>query len=164
MPLQIIRNSITKVKCDAIVNSANPKPIIGYGVDSQIHKAAGPKLIEERKTIGNLEVGSVGVTQGYDLKCKYVFHTVGPRWENEHALSLLEKCYKNCLDKALELNIGSIAFPLISTGTYGFPKEKALEIARNTIIKFLDNYELKVILVVFDETSFKLSKKLEKDI
>ena len=164
MPLQIIRDSITNVKCDVIVNSANPKPMIGYGVDSQIHEAAGIELLEERKQIGNIEVGNLGVTQGYDLKCKYVFHTVGPKWENENALKLLEKCYENCLNKAIELQVNSIAFPLISTGTYGFPKDRALEIARNTIVRFLEDVELKVILVVFDETSFELSKKLQKDI
>ena len=164
MPLQIIRNSITKIKCDVLVNSANPKPMIGYGVDSQIHEAAGPSLLEERKQIGNIDVGNVSVTKGYNLNCKYVFHTVGPKWEHENALSLLEKCYQNCLNKAIELQVNSIAFPLISTGTYGFPKDKALEIARNTICNFLNNHELKVILVVFDETSFMLSKKLVDDV
>lgn len=164
MPLQIVRDSITNIKCDVIVNSANPKPIIGIGVDSQIHECAGSELLEERKKIGNIDVGCVGVTKGYNLKCKYVFHTVGPKWDSIEAIKLLENCYINCLNNAIELKVNSIAFPLISTGTYGFDKDKALKIARNTIIHFLNNHELNVILVVFDSKSFELSKKLVDDV
>ena len=166
MPLKIIRNDITKIKADVIVNSANPKPVIGLGVDSKIHQAAGNQLLEERKQIGNIEVGSVEATQGYELSSRFIFHTVGPIWidGNHQEIELLKQCYQNCLNKAYELKVNSIAFPLISTGTYGFPKDKALDIAIECFQDFLNEHEMEIILVVFDKKSYSLSKELMDDI
>jgi len=162
MPLEIVRNDITKMKVDAIVNSANPHVFIGDGVDGAIHAAAGPKLFEERKMIGDISVGSAVATLAYNLNAEYVIHTVGPIWrggENHEIESVIE-CYKNALKVALEKKCKSVAFPLISTGTYGFPKSEALQIAISAISEFLLLHEMKVFLVVYDRTSYSLSEKL----
>lgn len=162
MPFQIIRQDITKMDVDAIVNTANPKPIIGYGVDAGIHKKAGPKLLEERKRIGRLAVGDVFITSGYELDAKYVIHTVGPVWQggenNEEAL--LKKCYEESLNLALEHKCESVAFPLLSAGNHGFPKPLALQIAINVFSEFLTRHEMQIYLVVFGRESFSLSEKL----
>jgi O-acetyl-ADP-ribose deacetylase (regulator of RNase III) len=160
MPLKMIRNDITKVSADAIVNTANPKPIYAAGTDRAIYEAAGAvQLLEERKKIGDIEKGEVAVTGAYQLPAKYIIHTVGPAWiDGEHReFETLHTCYRNSLQKAKELECESVAFPLIATGVYGFPKDKALQIAISEISDFLLHSEMLVYLVVFDEKSFQLS-------
>lgn len=167
MPFQIIRNDITKVKADAIVNTANPRPVIGSGTDSAIYKAAGEKqLLKERQKIGEIAPGQAFHTDAFNLNAKYVIHTVGPAWvDGEHGeRDILHSCYANSLNKAAELSCKSIAFPLIATGVYGFPKDEALQIALAEINKFLLTHDMKVILVVFDRKTFELSSKLVGDI
>lgn len=160
MPFHIIRNDITKVKADIIVNTANPKPTYGSGTDSAIYKAAGEKeLLSARKKIGNIARGDVAVTPAFNLDAKYIIHTVGPIWDggDKGELDILRSCYEKSLSLALELKCKSIAFPLIATGVYGFPKDKALQIAMSTIQAFLLENAMKVILVVFDKKAFELS-------
>lgn len=167
MPFQIIRNDITKVTADAIVNTANPGPVIGGGTDSAIYKAAGEEqLLAERKKIGEIARGAAVHTPAFSLKAKYIIHTVGPMWiDGEHnERETLRSCYANSLALASKLNCESIAFPLIATGVYGFPKEDALNIAMEEIGKFLLTSEMNVILVVFDRKALKLSEKLVGDI
>ena len=156
MPFQIIRNDITKVACDVIVNTANPEPKFMAGTDSAVYRAAGDeKLIAERKKIGNIAPGDVAVTPAFDLPAKYIIHTVGPAWVdgNHHEFDILRSCYRKSLVKAAELGAESIAFPLIATGIYGFPKADALEIAIKEISSFLmkEDTEMTIMLVVFDE-------------
>ena len=165
MPFQIIRNDITKVKADAIVNTANPEPVIGSGTDSAIYKAAGEKeLLAERKKIGRIARGDIAVTPAFGLKAKYIIHTVGPAWHggDKGEFDILKNCYRKSLDKAAELGCKSIAFPLIATGVYHFPKSEALTIAMNEISTFLmrEDTEMNVKLVVFDDSAFRLSRNL----
>ena len=162
MPFEIVRNDITKMRVDAIVNSANPRPIVGLGTDSSIHQAAGPKLLLARQKIGSIAPGNAAVTPAFRLDAKYVIHTVGPVWrdgsfgENQ----LLRNCYDNSLKLALENRCQSIAFPLIATNNYGFPKETALQIAVSAFSAFLMEHEMTIYLVVFDQSAFRLSEKL----
>lgn len=162
MPFEIVRNDITAMAVDAIVNTANPRPVIGAGVDSMIYEKAGPKLLEARQKIGNIAVGTAAITDAYELKAKYVIHTVGPVWSGGFSgeSMLLRSCYDSALILALERGCQSIAFPLISTGNYGFPKDKALQIAISAFSSFLLKHEMQIYLVVYDQTSFKLSEKL----
>lgn len=163
MSFKIIRNDITKVKADVIVNTANPKPKYASGTDKAIYQAAGAdELLAERKKIGYIECGDVAVTGAYALDAKYIIHTVGPLWVdgNHDEFRTLENCYVRSLEKAVELGCESIAFPLISTGVYGFPKDKALQIAVSVFSKFLMENEIQIILVVFDKKSFKLSSQV----
>lgn len=167
MPFQIIRNDITKVKADAIVNTANPKPAIGSGTDSAIYKAAGKaRLLAERKKLGDIAPGAAAYTRAFRLNAKYIIHTVGPAWDGgEHGeREILRSCYANSLALAAELECGSIAFPLIATGVYGFPKDEALRIALDEINRFLLSHDMNVILVVLDRGSFELSARLSGDI
>lgn len=166
MPFEIIRDDITKLKVDAIVNSANPHAIIGAGVDQAIHKAAGAKLLEARKEIGDIVVGQASATLAFNLHAKYVIHTVGPIWTGgfHHVIELVKQCYLNSLKEALKLNCESIAFPLISTGTYGFPKDQALAIAISVISEFVLLHEVDVYLVVYDRQSYEISEKLFNDV
>lgn len=154
------------MKVDAIVNSANPQPLIGSGVDGAIHAAAGPELLEARKIIGDIPIGSAALTPAFKLSAKYVIHTVGPMWwgGTEHEIESVKKCYRNSLKLALENKCKSIAFPLISTGIYGFPKSEALKIAISVISEFLLTNDMKVFLVVYDRTSFSLSEKIVKEV
>lgn len=162
MPFEIVRNDITQMAVDAIVNTANPRPVIGSGTDSMIHEKAGVQLLEARQQIGNIDRGSAVITPAFNLKAKYVIHTVGPIWEDgNHGEPLqLYNCYANSLKLALENGCNSIAFPLISTGNYGFPKDRALQIAINAFSTFLLEHEMQIYLVVFDRTAYKLSEKL----
>ena len=166
MPFEIVRNDITNMAVDAIVNTANPKPIIGYGADAGIHQKAGPKLLEVRKAIGSIPVGHAAVTAGYDLPAKFVIHAVGPVWQGgEHGeAELLRSCYTRSLNLAKEHGCDSIAFPLISAGNHGFPKPLALQIAVNAISEFLMDSDMQIYLVVFSRSAFQLSEKLFRDV
>ncbi len=167
MPFQIIRNDITKIKADAIVNTANPKPIVGGGTDSAIYAAAGEeKLLEARKKIGDINRGEAYVTPAFNLDAKYIIHTVGPAWKDgtDREFDTLRDCYKNSLQVAVENNCESIAFPLIATGVYGFPKDEALKIATSVIQEFLFEHDMNILLVVFDRKAFELSGKVFTDV
>ena len=167
MPFKIVRNDITHVKADVIVNTANSKPIYASGTDLAIFQAAGAdELLAERKKVGCIERGDIAVTGAYALNAKYIIHTVGPVWVDgmHKEFETLESCYAKSLQKALELGCDSIAFPLISTGVYGFPKDKALQIAVSVFSEFLLENEMQIILVVFDKKSFQLSGQLVGEI
>ena len=167
MPFQIIRNDITKVKADAIVNTANPKPVVGSGTDSAIYQAAGEtELLAERRKIGEIAPGNAAVTPAFQLPAKHIIHTVGPAWlDGKHGEGdILRSCYAKSLALAAELSAQSIAFPLIATGVYGFPRDEALNIALSEIGKFLLTHDMKVILVVFDRGAFELSEELVGEI
>lgn len=166
MAYEIIRNDITKVSADAIVNTANPRARIGAGTDTAIHKAAGPELLEARKKIGDIAPGQVGVTPAFNLKAKYVIHTVGPVWQggNAHEEEILRSAYDNALRAALNHGCESIAFPLMAAGSYGFPKEKAMSIAISAFTDFLMAHEMRIILVLFNKSVFELAGHLFDDL
>ncbi len=163
MPFQIVRNDITRVAADVIVNTANPYPRIGRGTDSAIYQAAGiEQLMKARKEIGIIPRGQAVATPAFNLHAKYIIHTVGPSWRDgqQGEEDTLRDCYRNSLALASNLGARSIAFPLISSGSYGFPKEKALQIALDEISAFLMIHEIQVFLVVFDRHAVRLSRQL----
>ena len=163
MAFTIIRDDITNVSADAIVNTANPKPVFGAGTDAAIYKKAGVKeLLKKRKKIGKMEVGEAKATPAFSLNAEYIIHTVGPVYKDGRSGEEedLRKCYKNCLLLAEELKCESVAFPLISTGSYGFPKAEALRIMISEFSDFLSGHEMEITLVVFDEESFAVSGKI----
>lgn len=166
MPFEIVRNDIVNMKVDAIVNTANPRPIIGAGTDKAVHDKAGARLLLARKEIGDIAVGEAAITPAFDLDANYVIHTAGPIWRDGKSSeeALLASCFKNSLRLAKEKECESIAFPLISTGSYGFPKPLALQIAVREISSFLMENEMQIYLVVFEKQSFELSEKLFKSI
>ncbi len=166
MPFEIVRNDIVNMQVDAVVNTANPNPVIGSGVDSAIHKKSGYKLLMARQKIGSIAFGDAVITPGFDLDAKYVIHTVGPIWKdgNHNEEQILSSCYRKSLSLAKEYNCESIAFPLIATGNYGFPKALALQIAINEISTFILENEMQIYLVVFDKKAFELSEKLFKSV
>ena len=166
MAFQIVRNDITNMCVDAIVNSANPRPVVGLGTDSSIHKKAGPELLAARQKIGPIPVGQAAITPAFRLPARYVIHTVGPVWDGGSygEEKLLRSCYDESLKLALEHDCKSIAFPLIATNNYGFPKDKALQIAVAAFSEFLMEHEMLIYLVVFDRTAYRLSEKLVSSI
>lgn len=166
MPLQIVRDDITRMKCDAIVNAANSRLRGGGGVDGAIHNAAGPGLHEECMTLGGCKVGFAKITKGYNLPCKYVIHAVGPHWFNGKygEAEQLTSCYRESLRLAKEYGCETVAFPLISTGAFGYPKDQALQIAISEISRFLLETDMLVFIVVYDKDGYQISKKLINDI
>lgn len=164
MSIEVLKGDITKLEVDAIVNAANTSLLGGGGVDGAIHRAAGSKLLEECRTLNGCETGQSKITNGYNLPCKYVIHTVGPVWHggkyNER--ELLKSCYMTALNLAKEKGIKTIAFPAISCGVYHFPVEEACEIAMNTVKEFLANNPTpeKVIFVDINDTIVEIYKKM----
>ena len=166
MPYQIVRNDITQMKVDAIVNPTDRVCTGLGGTDGRIHTVAGPELRKACDALPFLEEGQVAVTDGFRLPCKYVIHTVGPVWNggDQGERRTLKNCYRNALHAALERNCETIAFPLIASGTFGYPKDKVLRVALEAISSFLMRHDMLVYIVVYDKKAYELSKKLQKEV
>lgn len=166
MPFQIVRNDITRMQVDAIVTPADPQPTVSGGADAMIHRAAGKQLSLARHRIGILAPGTAALTPAFELQAKYVIHAVGPVWQggDRDEAALLRSCYDRALQLAAQYRCRSVAFPLIATGHFGFPKDLALQIAMDAFSSFLMERELQIYLVVFDTESYRLSEKLFADV
>lgn len=166
MPFEIVRNDITHMQVDAIVNAASRLPRVNAGVDSAIHQKAGPSLLEARKKIGAIQPGTAAITPAFNLNAEYVIHAATPTWiDGQHGeMALLRQAYDMCLDLAVKNNCDSIAFPLLASGNHGFPKSKALQVAIGAFSEFLMEHELQIYLVVFSKDSVKLSEKLVQNV
>lgn len=162
MPFEIVRNDITNMRVDAIVNAASRFPQVNPGVDSAIHKKAGPALLEARKAVGYIEPGSAAITPGFALEAAYVIHAATPVWTDglHGEAKLLRQAYDMCLELAVKNRCETIAFPLLASGNHGFPKSKALQVAIAAFSEFLMEHELQIYLVVFSKDSVKLSENL----
>ena len=166
LPLKIVKKDITKIICDAIVNPTDPEFSHSGGADKAIHEAAGHRLYEALENLQPLKVGEAVLTPGFDLPSKYVIHTVGPRWcgGKEGEEPLLRSCYKESLKLALEKGCESLAIPLISSGTFGFPKNRVLKISVDEIKSFLDENEMLVYIVIFDKDDYEVDQRLMQSI
>ena len=166
MAFQIVRNDIVNMRVDAIVNTANPRPVIGSGTDAAIHAKAGPELLEARKGIGRLRPGTAAITPAFALDAKYVIHTVGPAWHGGifGEAKTLRSCYDSALALAASHGCKSVAFPLISAGNYGFPRDKALQIAISAFLEFLTDQDMQIYLVVFEQEALRLSEGLVRSV
>lgn len=163
MPLKVIRNDITQIAADAIVNAANQQASVGTGVDAAIYNAAGyAELLRERQKLGEIAPGRCVPTSGFKLQCKYILHTIGMLWQGgEHGEEeVLRSCYRNALKCAAFLNCQSVAMPLLASGNFGYPKGMALRIAQEEINRFLVSHDMEIILTLYDEESVTVSKEL----
>ena len=164
--VEVVKGDITLLDVDAIVNAANESLLGGGGVDGAIHRAAGPQLLAECRTLGGCPTGEARITKGYNLKARYVIHTVGPVWHggSRGEAKLLASAYRNSLQLAADYSLKSIAFPNISTGVYGYPKREAAEIATKTVEEFLlqNQHPKRVVFVCFDDDNYQIYKEMLK--